>query len=145
MEQDLDKIITLTSQIRKLMLQQSKVSFEEKVATMLQMQALTFLAGQPKTKMSEIASHLQTSFSSATQIIERMVQAGFITRVNDDNDRRVVQLSVTSAGVNQLKELKKAKKEQMKKLLAKVDANDMKELIRIQEKMLQSLQEKSDI
>lgn len=141
METDIDRLITLSTQIRKLMLQQSKVSFEEKAATLLQSQILTYLEEKPEAKMSELAGYINTSLSSATQIVERMVQAKFVKRIQDEKDRRVVLLTITESGREELKNLKRAKRERMKKLFSKIDNHDIKELIRIQEKILLSLQD----
>jgi DNA-binding MarR family transcriptional regulator len=138
----IDKLVSLSLQINKWLFQQSKISVEEKAATIIQTQALSFLQKQQQANMRELANHLNTSFSSATQITERMVQAGFVTRTNDEKDRRLVLLHVTEQGLDQLKQMKEKRKEQMKKLLAKVDEHDVTELIRIQEKIVLSLQQK---
>ncbi len=48
--------------------------------------------------MSQIAGHLGITNAAASQMVERMVQAGLIRRVEDANDRRAKTLSLTSAG-----------------------------------------------
>lgn len=142
MREDIDTFIALSSQISKLMLQQSKVSIEERAATIIQGQILSYLEKNPKTRMSDLASHISTSLSSATQIVERMVHAGFVTRAQDEKDRRVVLLTITDKGLHEFKELKHARHERMKKLFKNITSSEMKELIRIQEKILESLLEK---
>lgn len=143
-ENDIDRIIAHSAQISKLMLQQAKVSLEERTATIIQGQILSYLEKNNHAKMSDLASHIRTSFSSATQIVERMVQAGFVDRVQDANDRRLVLLTITENGRTQLKELKRAKRERMKKLFKDVTSNEIAELIRIQEKMIASLKENKE-
>lgn len=141
MEKDIDKIIALSAQMSKLMLQQAKVTLEERTATIIQGHILAFLENTKHAKMSDLASYINTSFSSATQIVDRMVHAGFVDRVQDEKDRRVVLLTITENGRAQLKELKRAKRERMKKLFKNVSHEEIKELIRIQEKMVASLKD----
>ena len=48
--------------------------------------------------VSEIASHLGLTNAAASQMVERMVQAGMVRRVEDPADRRMKTLSLTGAG-----------------------------------------------
>jgi DNA-binding MarR family transcriptional regulator len=94
------------------------------------------LESNPDAKSSDVAKHINASLSATTQLIDRMHKSGLIDRKGDDNDRRVILLSVTQAGLDHLKHSKEAKRERMKELLSKLTKEEIKQLITIQEKLL---------
>ena len=139
MESDIEKLISLQMQTAKLVLLRSHTSFEEKVTTALQLQALSYLSKNPASTLSSLAQFLEESHSSATQLVERMEKAGFIKREGDPNDRRLTHLSLTEKGKENLKQTKEKRINQFKKIYSLIDKKDVKELIRIQEKLLEGL------
>ncbi len=54
-------------------------------------------APEPVT-MGELGRALDVPLSTATRIVDWMVDRGYIQRVHDPNDRRVVRLSLTDGG-----------------------------------------------
>lgn len=140
MSKDLDTVISLSLQISRLLTQQSQLSFEERAATILQFEALSYLEKHPHSNASSLAEHLRLSLSSATQLIDRMSKARYIDRQNDPDDRRAIHLLITPKGTEQLKELKESRVEKLEKLFSNVDTQDIISLIKIQEKILQGLE-----
>lgn len=65
--------------------------------TMPQLRALGFL-GQAPHRMSDIATHLGSSVSAATSLVERLEGKGLVERVHDPVDRRVVMCHLTVEG-----------------------------------------------
>ena len=65
--------------------------------TMPQLKALVLLYQGPH-RMSGIAAYLGTSLSSATSMMDRLVEKGLIDRAPDPHDRRVVTCHLTSHG-----------------------------------------------
>lgn len=143
METKIDKLISLSMQIGKFMMHQTNATFEERAATMLQAHVLSFLTKNPNAKSSEIAKYLNASLSSTTQLIERMHKANLISRIGDKTDRRVIHHVITPEGKEKLKQMREAKRTRMKKLFASIDAQDVDELIRIQEKIVKGLAEET--
>lgn len=136
---DIDKLISQTIHITKYVAAANAQSFEERTATILQFHTLSFLAENPNAKQSDVAKHLTASLSSTTQLIDRMYKAGFIERKGDENDRRVILLSVTKEGLKKLKHMKEAKRERMKELLLNLTKEEVNQLIAIQEKILTNI------
>lgn len=52
----------------------------------------------PKLQMTELATLLLNSKSGITRIVDRLVQAGFVTREESRADRRVTYATLTDAG-----------------------------------------------
>jgi DNA-binding MarR family transcriptional regulator len=107
--------------------------------TFPQMLVLKHLDEENDCRMSILADQFHLSLSSATQLIDRLVKAGYVTREIDATDRRVVRLNMTDAGRAALDEIKKQRLAQMKDIFAQIPTKDMRELIRIQQSLLAKL------
>jgi DNA-binding MarR family transcriptional regulator len=52
----------------------------------------------PGTGLSAVAEHLGTTLPAASQLVERVVRAGFLTREQDPKERRRVEMRLTVDG-----------------------------------------------
>jgi DNA-binding MarR family transcriptional regulator len=69
-----------------------------------QFRLLLFVRRHPGTSLSPLADHAGTSLPAASQQVERLVKAGFLTRVQHPRERRRVELRLTDAGAATLEE-----------------------------------------
>ena len=67
--------------------------------SMHQMSVLFHLRHGKDCGVSTIGEHLGVTNAAASQMIERLVQNGFVERKEDPQDRRVKQLSLTQNGM----------------------------------------------
>ena len=65
--------------------------------TMPQIRTLYFLSREPQ-RMKDISDHLMRGMPSATSMIDRLVKKGYVERVPDPSDRRVVLCRITDSG-----------------------------------------------
>ncbi len=65
--------------------------------TLLQLIALHFIRALAPATPTDLAHALDTKLPATSAMIDRLVQAGLVTRVPDPQDRRRVQLSITPA------------------------------------------------
>jgi len=63
-----------------------------------QFRLLLFVRRHPGTSLSPVAEHLGTTLPAASQLVERLVRAGFVTREQHLAERRRVELRLTEAG-----------------------------------------------
>ncbi|HEY5486780.1 MAG TPA: MarR family transcriptional regulator [Candidatus Limnocylindrales bacterium] len=63
-----------------------------------QFRLLRFVRRNPGTSLSPVAEHLGTTMPAASQLVERLVRAGLVTREQHPDDRRRVELRLTEAG-----------------------------------------------
>ena len=49
-------------------------------------------------RMTDVSRHMLISKPAATQVVNRMVDRGFVERLSDESDRRVVYIRATEAG-----------------------------------------------
>ena len=69
--------------------------------TMPQFKTLSLLARGPE-RMGNIAGYLATSLSSATSMIDRLVEKNLVERAPSPNDRRVVTCQLTAKGTEEM-------------------------------------------
>jgi DNA-binding MarR family transcriptional regulator len=69
--------------------------------TMSQIRTLLFLRRTPQ-RMTDIASYLGITVSSATSMVDRLVSKGVVERAHDTADRRVVICRLTALGDNEV-------------------------------------------
>ena len=69
-----------------------------------QFRLLRFVRRNPGTSLSPVAEHLGTSLPAASQLVERLVRAGLVTREQHPRERRRVELRVTEVGGATLEE-----------------------------------------
>ena len=66
--------------------------------SMAQFRLLLFVRRHPGTSLSPVAEHLGTTLPAASQLVERLVRAGLVTREQHLAERRKVELRLTEAG-----------------------------------------------
>jgi DNA-binding MarR family transcriptional regulator len=140
-KQLVESFINAYSSLKRLMQRISSGSHEDKMATLLQYQALSFLAEHKQTTVGELATNLDMSSSAVAQLIDRLILAGRIIRKNDASDRRIAHISLTQNGKKELLRIRKMHIEKMSYILSHIPEKDLKELIRIQTEMITKLAE----
>lgn len=60
--------------------------------------AMTYIYRRKKVKMSEIAEYLMAPLNTVTGIINRLEKRGIVERTRDQEDRRIVNISLTEKG-----------------------------------------------
>jgi DNA-binding MarR family transcriptional regulator len=64
-----------------------------------EIRALILLRSSGRTMMTDFASELGVPLSTATHTIDRLVRKGLVMRVRSEQDRRVVQVEMSPAGL----------------------------------------------
>jgi DNA-binding MarR family transcriptional regulator len=90
------------------------------------------------SSMKDVADMLRIQGSSATVIIDRLVQNGELVRIEDPDDRRVVRIGITEAGKKILKTGMKDSIAGMDKLLAVLDEKERSALDKLITKIIKS-------
>jgi len=142
---DFEQFFSTMMQFGKLMSRYIKETQEEKAATMLQLTALQLLIEQPNGTVSDLADFLSLSKSSTTQLVERLVGANLVERIDDKEDRRIIRLVITETGKKEFITLKKKLMEKMQKIFSKVPAKDLRELVRIYTNLIETVKKETVI
>lgn len=97
----------------------------------IRMHALCFIKEHPKMRMSDLASLMKISPSTATTFIDRLVKAKLVRRMADKENRKIVCLQLTPQGSKAMAEHHKRKQLLLKKIFAVLSPSDKAHLTRI--------------
>lgn len=134
-QQLLKRFMAVSGKWMRIMKPTVSVSIEERVATILQAQALTYLKVNPKTTVGELAQELVMSSAAIAKFTDRLFSAGWILREDDPHDRRITRLLLTKKGKDELKQMQKRRYEKINEITSFMPENDLKEMVRIMENL----------
>jgi DNA-binding MarR family transcriptional regulator len=93
--------------------------------TMAQMRVLMLLAAGAETRMSELAGALGVSQSTASGLVDRLVESHLVGRHTDIADRRQVLVSLTGDGAAFLDHFQELGLAHLRELLARLSPTDI--------------------
>jgi len=88
--------------------------------TLAQYFVLDHLLKAGERKMKDIAGFLGVSTAAATGIVDRIVKYGYIQRVFDPADRRIIRIKLTAKGADVVKEINTNKKKRVMEVFGKL-------------------------
>lgn len=100
-----------------------------------QADALLALQEYGALAMGELCQKLGTACSTATDLIDRMERNGFVERVRDTNDRRVIRLKITDKGTEVIERVVEASRAHLTEQLQEMDLADKERLIQSLEQL----------
>ena len=110
-----------------------------------QYNVLRILRGEGKPlPILEIASRTITVVPGITGLIDRLEQAGFVNRLRCEKDRRVIHVALTDHATTTLADIDEPLLALNRKLLGNLSQAELKELIRLLEKVRERLCEADD-
>ncbi len=89
--------------------------------------------------MSQISEYVNSSMSTATGIVERLVQRGYLVRERSEADRRIVLVTLTEQGKAFVAELKRLAFSYIRAALGALTAAEQKSLLNIVTKIVGAL------
>lgn len=107
--------------------------------TVPQLWALESLARQEACPMHEMAQQLEISRPSATQLIDRLIHQGFVTRQHDPSDRRVVRVLITAKGRKVLQDIWEQKRRTLVKVFSQLSAAERSQYLATLERVVDIL------
>ncbi|KYK28999.1 hypothetical protein AYK20_06260 [Thermoplasmatales archaeon SG8-52-1] len=109
--------------------------------TGVQLMTLHFIKHNNNCKTSEIANFLSVSAPDATRIVETLVKKGFVERINDEKDRRIIRLLIKEEGKKVVETIKQELALSFSKILEKINEEDAKALLRGMKALSNALKE----
>lgn len=138
------KLFEAMSKCKRLMHQSFSPITKDLETTMIQAQALRFIKENPRATVGELARQLHISMSSTAQLTDRLEKRSWIKRSGDKKDRRIVRLSLTSSGEEELSGFYKQMVERMAEFYGNIPLKDVRELLRIHNKLIGEIESKGD-
>ena len=80
-------------------------------------------------RMSELADALQLTAGAVTSASDKLIERGYVERLRDEKDRRVVYLEITDKGRETMAELRKRGRQTMKTVFAHLTEEELQQFI----------------
>lgn len=135
--QDLFATLAVVQRMMHACLQRS---FEEIDVAPSQLQLLHHIMQQQPVSLKILAADMRLTPGAITQLVEGVVHAGYVTRSESSEDRRITVVSLTDAGMSVVKRLEQKKRVLLKGVVANLDDNELAVFLRVQHKMLTYLE-----
>ena len=97
--------------------------------TFQQVRVLAYLF-EGQRRMGNIASHMGCIMSSATSIIDRLVDKGMVLRAVDPEDRRAVICGLTDSGRQTMERFWSIGRERIVRMSDQLETNELREVVR---------------
>ena len=91
--------------------------------------------------MGEFSNALSVPLSTATRIADLLVDRGFIQRLTDSEDRRVVRISLTNTGKELYKAIDKYTRQRLQQILSTLTYEEKTILLTLVSKLLSGLRD----
>jgi DNA-binding MarR family transcriptional regulator len=93
--------------------------------------------------MGELSTELGVPLSTATRIVDELVDANFIERVNDVRDRRVVRVQMTENGRKMYQSAMDFNKQRVAHIMSKFTPEEQSQLLYLMNKLLNIFMEET--
>lgn len=93
--------------------------------TMAQLKVLLTLVFEGQLAIGTIADILDIGPSTASHLVDRLVQAGLVERVEYSADRRYTLAALTPEGKTTMRRLRQGRMDQLQSCLSQLDAQDL--------------------
>lgn len=93
-----DKLLAVMPVVAREFSRKQKDEFTTGKITVPQFLVLEYLSRSGESKMTDLARFLSVTTAAMTGIVERLVRYGYISRLSDPQDRRIIKVRLTSKG-----------------------------------------------
>ncbi|OGX16867.1 MAG: hypothetical protein A3K83_04285 [Omnitrophica WOR_2 bacterium RBG_13_44_8b] len=99
--------------------------------TMPQFFILNVLGKEGATKMTDIAHVLNVTTAAATGIIDRLVKYGYVERLYEPQDRRIIKVKLTKTGTQLLTRINQQKKQMIMDIFGRISQAERESYLKI--------------
>ncbi|MCG1024879.1 MarR family transcriptional regulator [Dehalobacter sp.] len=111
-----------------------KSDFAEKLGiSRQQYDVLTILFEKGQITMGELCKEIFSACSTATDLADKLEKAGYVERIREKRDRRIVRLNILPLGEKLVKTVMETRAERLESILQSYDQEDQMRIIGILE------------
>jgi len=112
--------------------------------TLPQLLILEYLSRQGASKMTDLAKFMHVTTAASTGIVERLVRLGYVQRIYDQEDRRIVKIKLNTKGTEILKKIIQQRTQSMTKVFSQISEDDRADYLRILMQVKDILEKEED-
>ena len=123
------------------MLRRERNAISQGIITLPQFLGLDFLRNKPGSPVKAFADTLGLKPSSASGLIDRMVQKGLLRREHSKTDRRVILLTLKAKGERMVDEIMDQKRKSVAELFTPLTADERTTYLKLMQKVVEQVDE----
>jgi DNA-binding MarR family transcriptional regulator len=135
------EVLGLLPYILRVSLRKQAGLMKEVGMTIPQMVTLHVLGMSGRMKMKDIAAELNISLPAASGIIDRMSRQKMLKRIQDEKDRRVINIELTDKGKKMLNQTVESRRSAIEQMFAKLTAEERETYLKILKRVKQAISE----
>ena len=130
-----DKVLDISRDFLKYY---SEEAYKVKL-TLSQIAILDILSRIKESNMSDIARSMNVTTAATTGIVDRLVRDGYVARMNDPDDRRVIKIKLTGKGAAAVKSSLENKKHMITRVFGVLPKKERDEYLKILSRIREGL------
>jgi MarR family transcriptional regulator, organic hydroperoxide resistance regulator len=134
-QEALQEISTLINAMNREMVRDAHCSAVHHSATIPQFGILIYLCESDCCKMTDISRTFDIKLSSVTGMMDRLEHEGYVKRIRDKDDRRIVRVTITDKGKKAVNEVKNKRKKHLEFVLKILTGEERRSLVGIMKKI----------
>lgn len=134
-----ERLVDLVERISAQMRPEPGEEWSDLELTMPQFKAVCLLGRGPE-RMGNIAGYLSTSMSSATTMIDRLVDKGLVERTPDASDRRVVTCQLTPKGREEMDRFLRINELRLTRMAGRLTPDELQKVVEAMEILCEAAQ-----
>jgi len=134
----------LVKHIAKQMMMQAELVFADRELSFSQWVAMTLIRHEIADNCAAIARQLGHTSGATTRLVDQLDERGLVRRSREGDDRRVVKLELTAAGVLALDALAPRMIDFWNTLLVDFERNEVETMITLLSRLLSALEAQQD-
>jgi DNA-binding MarR family transcriptional regulator len=138
---NLDEIYALSATIQRLMRAHMQQSHGALGIGPSEGHLLHFIAEAQPVSSKKLADSMHLTPGAITQLVDSLVQAGYVTRTPSDQDRRVSVVTLTPDGSHTITEMRRSKEELFTRIVDGLSDEELAMFVAVQRKMLKYLED----
>jgi DNA-binding MarR family transcriptional regulator len=99
--------------------------------TLPQFLIMEFLDRQGEGKMTDLARFMRVTTAAMTGIIDRLVKYGYVSRIPDLKDRRIIKVRLTVKGLELVKKVRRERRQMFLDIFGRISEEDRENYLRI--------------
>ncbi|RKY33069.1 MAG: hypothetical protein DRP74_00760 [Candidatus Omnitrophota bacterium] len=116
--------------MRELITKQQDELLKGKI-TPAQFVILNFLSKKGESKMKNLAVLLNVTTAAMTGIVDKLFKSGYVKRVYDPKDRRVIKISLTNKGRDLTNKINQQRKTMIIKIFSQLSRQEREDYLKI--------------
>lgn len=138
---NLQELFATSDVVQRMMRQCIHQVFDEMGIAPSQLHLIHTIEMLQPVSLKRLATEMRLTPGAITQLVDSLVDAGYVERTHGTEDRRVIVAELTGEGKTKLSQLKRKKRAMLEKVVADLDDEELDIFLKVQQKMLGYLEE----